>query len=66
MNDHQKYQEACVGYNNWLRVSREKLAACSDVYGDKDAVKSKMDKAKVTPYTRIYSTFPTFALRSRL
>ncbi|XP_064624000.1 muscle-specific protein 300 kDa-like isoform X3 [Lineus longissimus] len=46
VEDHQAYQESCANYNSWLRGAREKLAACSDVYGDKDAVKNKIDRTK--------------------
>ena len=42
------FQSTCQHFNTWLRVAREKLATCSDTYGDKITVQSKMDKIKVS------------------
>ena len=47
VEDHEMFQNTCQHFNTWLRVAREKLATCSDTYGDKITVQSKMDKAKV-------------------
>merc|ERR1719422_2752296 len=44
VSDHQQYSDqynACV---DWLNGIREKLSACSDVSGDRNAVQSRLDK----------------------
>ncbi|XP_074648980.1 muscle-specific protein 300 kDa-like isoform X3 [Tubulanus polymorphus] len=46
VEDHQKYQDSNIAFNTWLRGAQEKLASCSDVYGDKNAVLAKLDKIK--------------------
>ena len=44
VEEHQAYQETCNHFNTWLRIAREKLATCSDTFGDKVTVQDKMDK----------------------
>ena len=44
VEDHQAYQQACNDLITWLRGAREKLATCSDTYGDKITITAKADK----------------------
>ena len=48
MTEHQGFQEAVIAFNTWLSMTREKLATCSDTYGDKPTVESKVQEAKVS------------------
>lgn len=45
---HQTFHDCCNSFINWLRTAVEKLATCSDTYGEKSAIESKLEKAKVT------------------
>ncbi len=47
MTEHVSYNDACNAFNTWLRATREKLATCSDTYGDEAAIAGKLDKVKV-------------------
>lgn len=48
MQGHQTFLDRCNEFNTWLRAVRERLASCSDTYGDKAAIEAKMDKLKVS------------------
>ncbi|KAJ8309206.1 hypothetical protein KUTeg_014080 [Tegillarca granosa] len=43
---HQAYHDACNSFVTWLRAAREKLATCSDTFGEKSAVISKIERSK--------------------
>ncbi|KAL5008450.1 hypothetical protein ScPMuIL_014031 [Solemya velum] len=43
---HQSYHDSCNSFQSWLRVAREKLATCSDTFGEKSAISGKIDRAK--------------------
>ncbi|KAK3090120.1 hypothetical protein FSP39_009339 [Pinctada imbricata] len=43
---HQAYHDTCNSFSQWLRTSREKLSTCSDTYGEKSAIVSKIERAK--------------------
>ena len=47
---HQMFHDCCNSFVNWLRTAVEKLATCSDTYGEKSAIESKLEKAKVINY----------------
>ena len=46
VREHVAYNDTCNAFNTWLRAAREKLANCSDTYGDETTIKSKLDKIK--------------------
>ena len=48
VEQHQTFHDKCNTFNHWLRAAREKLATCSDTYGDKQVVTGKLDKLKVS------------------
>ena len=50
VTEHVAYNDACNAFNTWLRATREKLATCSDTYGDEPAIAGKLDKVKVLDY----------------
>nr|KAG5692778.1 hypothetical protein BaRGS_009394 [Batillaria attramentaria] len=43
---HQTFHDSCNSFVNWLRTAVEKLATCSDTYGEKSAIESKLERAK--------------------
>ncbi|KAK7104412.1 hypothetical protein V1264_019133 [Littorina saxatilis] len=43
---HQTFHDSCNSFVNWLRTAMEKLATCSDTYGEKSAIESKLERAK--------------------
>ena len=45
---HQAYHDACNNFVSWLRTAREKLATCSDTFGEKSAIVSKIERARVS------------------
>jgi len=51
---HQMFHDCCNSFVNWLRTAVEKLATCSDTYGEKSAIESKLEKAKVTNHPLCY------------
>jgi len=44
VSEHQSYQDACNTANAWLRTTRERLVACSEVHGDKKSMLHMMEK----------------------
>jgi len=44
---HTTYHDACNNFVSWLRVAREKLATCSDTFGEKSAIVGKIERARV-------------------
>lgn len=44
---HQTYHDSCNGFVHWLRAAREKLATCSDTFGEKSTIIGKIERAKV-------------------
>ena len=44
---HQMFNDCCANFVNWLRTAVEKLATCSDTYGEKSAIETKLERAKV-------------------
>ena len=45
---HTTYHDSCNNFVSWLRTAREKLATCSDTFGEKSAIVGKIDRAKVS------------------
>ncbi|XP_076463745.1 nesprin-1-like isoform X2 [Babylonia areolata] len=43
---HQMFHDCCNSFINWLRTAVEKMATCSDTYGEKSAIETKLDRAK--------------------
>ncbi|KAL8590280.1 hypothetical protein ACOMHN_006396 [Nucella lapillus] len=43
---HQTFHDCCNSFVNWLRTAVEKLATCSDTYGEKSAIETKLERAK--------------------
>ncbi|KAK0046935.1 nesprin-1, partial [Biomphalaria pfeifferi] len=43
---HQDFLDSCNSFASWLRTAFEKLTTCSDTYGEKSAIESKIDWAK--------------------
>ncbi|KAH9507323.1 hypothetical protein Btru_056909 [Bulinus truncatus] len=43
---HQDFLDSCNSFASWLRTAVEKLTNCSDTYGEKSAIESKIDWAK--------------------
>ena len=46
VGEHVAYNDACNAFNTWLRAAREKLATCSDTYGDQPAIEGKLKKVE--------------------
>ncbi|CAH1803093.1 unnamed protein product, partial [Owenia fusiformis] len=46
VKDHQGFNEAVSGFNTWIRVSRERLQASIDTYGDRDTIKANFEHLK--------------------
>lgn len=44
---HQTYHDSCNSFVHWLRAAREKLATCSDTFGEKSTIMGKIERAKV-------------------
>ncbi|XP_076463750.1 muscle-specific protein 300 kDa-like isoform X7 [Babylonia areolata] len=44
VNNHQEYNDSYNSCVEWLNSAREKLSACSDVSGDRHAIKGRLDK----------------------
>lgn len=44
---HQAYHDSCNSFLSWLRIAREKLATCSDTFGEKSVIITKIERAKV-------------------
>ena len=47
---HTTYHDCCNNFVSWLRTAREKLATCSDTFGEKSAIVGKIERAKVGNY----------------
>ncbi|XP_076442566.1 muscle-specific protein 300 kDa-like isoform X3 [Babylonia areolata] len=43
---HQTFHDSCSNFVTWLRTAVEKLSTCSDTYGEKSAIESKLERAK--------------------
>ncbi|XP_025103982.1 nesprin-1-like isoform X4 [Pomacea canaliculata] len=43
---HQTFHDCCNSFVNWLRTAFEKLATCSDTFGEKSAIEAKLERAK--------------------
>lgn len=46
VGQHQEFQDLCDGFTSWLRDAREQLSSCSDTFGDKEAIITKIEKAQ--------------------
>ncbi|ESO86156.1 hypothetical protein LOTGIDRAFT_167389 [Lottia gigantea] len=44
--NHQDFLDACNNFNSWLRTAREKHATCSDTFGEKTSIESKIERSK--------------------
>lgn len=47
---HTAYHDSCNNFVSWLRTAREKLATCSDTFGEKSAIVGKIERAKVLAF----------------
>lgn len=75
---HQTYHDSCNSFVHWLRAAREKLATCSDTFGEKSTIMGKIERAKVfTIYAflvffiaiilkEFFNMFPFFALNLKV
>ena len=43
---HTAYHDSCNNFVSWLRTAREKLATCSDTFGEKSTIVGKIERAK--------------------
>lgn len=60
---HQTYHDSCNSFVHWLRAAREKLATCSDTFGEKSTIIGKIERAKVYIIPLLFEKFfPIFAL----
>lgn len=64
---HQTYQDSCNSFVHWLRAAREKLATCSDTFGEKSTIMGKIERAKVYIIPLLFEIFSClcFALSSQ-
>lgn len=51
---HTAYHDACNNFVSWLRYAREKLATCSDTFGEKSAIQGKIERAGVNILCSFY------------
>ena len=45
---HQDFHDSINSFSSWLRTDIEKLTTCSDTYGEKSAIETKIERAKVS------------------
>ena len=65
---HTAYHDSCNNFVSWLRTGREKLATCSDTFGEKSTIVGKIERAKVIKnffftlkYVNLIATDDTFS-----
>lgn len=64
---HQTYHDSCNSFVHWLRAAREKLATCSDTFGEKSTIMGKIERAKVYIIPLLFEIFiPMFALHCQV
>lgn len=54
---HQTYHDSCNSFVHWLRAAREKLATCSDTFGEKSTIMGKIERAKVYIIPLLFEIF---------
>ena len=58
---HQLYNDSVKAYQTFSLYAREQLAACSDTYGNKATVATKVDKVKVSKILPIEEEFKIYS-----